>query len=74
MSGDLIEDLQDRQGVSINLTMNVNGFAWLEWYDPYTHESFSFELAPNASGIKAAETSENAIRAWREHIKDTLLT
>ena len=70
MSADLLEDVEDQNGTSITLSMDVNGYATLSLY-PYENGSPDFQFYPDNDGLLLAEKIENALRNWREHIIKT---
>lgn len=85
MSSDLIQDLiqdniPDKNGVDILLTLYVGGLAHLtimlpdrdENYNPIEvtpAEAITYVLTPDDTGMKNAETIMNALNHWIQHIK-----
>jgi hypothetical protein len=76
MSSNLIEDLDDGQGVDLFLEMKATGHAFLtlcdmtrgEYREEY--EEISFYLPPTEAGHHKAKIIEDALRAWREQTKE----
>jgi len=67
MSSDLLEDVDDKNGACVMLSMKASGYAHLTIIDN-EDESIDFELEPNEIGLALAEKIENALRAWREQV------
>lgn len=72
MGSELLEDVTDHKGNSINLEMKVSGHAILSIFGDDTLEDedgiTEFHLRPNEDGIRLAERIEGGLRAWREQV------
>ena len=71
MSSDLLEDVEDRDGTAVFLSMEVSGDAQLILMgaDRYAEGGLvSFNLTPDEEGLKKAEAIEKALAAWRAQV------
>jgi len=81
MSSELLEDIEDKLGNSVFVTLVMSGHANLtlmSGHDRSCHECgvgpdvIDFELTPDKDGFEIAEKIESALRAWREKVQTTL--
>jgi hypothetical protein len=78
MSAELItENIEDKDGVSATLKMNVRGFAFLTLcgnevgVNDGNVSMTSFALEPNEKGIYDAETIIEVLQEWLKHTRET---
>jgi hypothetical protein len=70
VSSELIEDVEDKHGISVTIEMKASGYAFLTLMsnDERDDEILSFRLTPDNAGLENARKIEDGLRAWREQV------
>jgi hypothetical protein len=69
MTSELIEDIEDKRGTAIMLSMRATGHAVLTLMDKTDEiQMIDFHLDPNANGLELSKKIEQGLIAWREQV------